>query len=117
MEWPLRRFTKAFDAFRRRTACDEWRARKIAHLAALHANTNLDDEKNDKGAISQKLERSYDNIIARIWNGTINDPDEDGVDEAEWESDFMRAGRKHTATQLQPPLMPGEAQIGALPGR
>lgn len=38
MEWPYRRFIRAFDAFQRRLACDYLRARKIAHVAALYAN-------------------------------------------------------------------------------
>lgn len=125
MEWPWRRFLKAFDSFQRRTLCDEWKTRKTAHLAALFSNTNLDDERNDRPAIMQKLEEAYDDIVARIWNGADAEAsEEEAANEAAWDSPFMRAGR----TQLQmvnasaanvprpvPPRLPGEAAIGALP--
>jgi hypothetical protein len=115
MEWPYRRFLKAFDAFQRRTICDEWKLRKATHLAALYSNTNLDDEKNDRPSIVAKLEQAYDEIIARIWNGGDSDEQEvDQADDSAWQSDFMRAGRRALNT-IGPPIMPGEDAIGGLP--
>jgi hypothetical protein len=112
MEWPYRRFLKAYDAFQRRTLCDEWRGRKHAHIAALHANTNMDDPENDRQAQIERLEHSYDSLIARIWNG----PDAGGTvkEDAAWDSPLMRAGRRALSV-VQPPMMPGQAQIEGLP--
>lgn len=123
MEWPFRRFVKAFDAYQRRILCDEWKHRKAVHLAAMYANTNLDLESNDRAAIVTKLEEQYDTIIAKIWNGGELSPVEEKEEKA-WQSPFMRAGRSQiemvqdaAARVVGPKSMklPGEAEIGALP--
>ena len=114
MEWPWRRFLKAFDAYQRRSLCEEWRQRKVAHITALFSNTNLDDERNDRQAIVDRLEHSYDELIAHIWNGAEGITEEKAAEEEQWSSPFMRAGRKALAS-VQPPVLPGENTIGALP--
>lgn len=134
MEWPYRRFLKAFDSFQRRLLMDEWRARKCAHLAALYSNTNLDDERNDRASIVERLEQTYEDVIAKIWNGGPTE-EEKQVEEQAWTSPFMRAGKtamarldetakqvgmvKKSAVAIKPQrpfVMPGEAEIGFLPG-
>lgn len=112
MEWPFRRFIKAFDSYQRRTLCDEWRQRKTAHIAALYANTNLDSEENDRGSVIDKLEKSYDKLIATLWSGEVDE--ETKAEEDAWESPFMRAGR-NALQSVQPPSLPGERRIAALP--
>lgn len=113
MEWPYRRFLKAFDAFQRRTLCDEWRTRKICHISALHANSNWDDEKNDRNGAIAKLERVYDRVIARIWGGPGMVDAEEQQEEAVWNSPLMRAGRR-AVQAVQPPSLPGQSQIASL---
>lgn len=115
MDWPYRRFLKAYDAFQRRRICDEMRDRKIAHIMALNANSNFVDD--DKSGFSRQttlddLERTYDELIARIWNGDKDESHE--AEENAWKSPLMRAG--HRAVQaIQMPSLPGESQVAALP--
>jgi hypothetical protein len=108
MEWPYRRFIKAFDAFQRRLICDELRARRVAHIAALHANTNLDDKENDRPKIVGEVERAYEQLIADAWNGTTETQriEESGA----LDTGFMRASQRAAI-----PVLPGEKVIGALP--
>lgn len=108
MEWPFRRFQKAYDSYQRGLICDELRERKNMHLAAVHANTNLDDEKADRASVVERVSRFYDDLSARIWNGDAGE--EDAETEAAWESDFMQRGRAAVSFSL-----PGETVIGALP--
>lgn len=110
MEWPYRRFIKAFDAFQRRISCEELRARRNVHVAALYGNANLDSVDNDRPKIIRETEIAYERIIADIWNGTDSKQE---TDEA-FESDFMRAGRK-SAAPVGPPILPGEEVLAALP--
>jgi hypothetical protein len=114
MEWPYRRFFKAFDAFQRRVLCDEWRTRKTTHIAAMFANTNFDDEKNDRPTKITQLEEQYNQIITRIWNGSSEDEMSEAEQEA-WESPFMKAGRKAIQSGVESFAMPGESALEALP--
>ena len=114
MEWPYRRFLRAFDAFQRRVLCEEWRSRKSTHIAALYANTNLDDERNDRASAVSRLEDEYERIIVQIWNGESAD----GMSEEEreaWNSPFMQAGRRVIQNALQPMVMPGQEALESLP--
>lgn len=107
MEWPYRRFIKAFDAFQRRLACEELRQRRVMHLSALYANTNLDGEDSKRPEIMISVENAYEELIAAAWNGTSIDD----VSNAEFDSDFIKAGRRNMEVQLQPPMLPGEEVI------
>jgi hypothetical protein len=111
MEWPYRRFIKAFDAFQRRLACDYLRTRKIAHVAALYANSNWDAEDNPRIKAIAELEHTYEELITEAWNGSSS-----GVArEEEPEPAFMQAGRRAVAAMTQRPAMPGEKALQALP--
>ncbi len=114
MRWPYRRFLKAYDAFQRRRLCEEWRQRKLAHLAGLHANTNLDQKNVDRAQIMRDVEAGYDELIARIWNDDV------GTDSEEIDPDtddpYLRAQMRQQAIASQRFSMPGESQIAALPG-
>jgi hypothetical protein len=114
MEWPFRRFVKMFDAYQRRTICDRWEARRAAHIAALWANTDLNDEKNDRPGIIDRLEHSYDALTARIWNG--EDSETDQAEEESWNDDFIRRGSHASrAVKIRTPSLPGEEVIASLP--
>lgn len=108
MEWPYRRFIKAFDAFQRQLVCDELRARRIAHIAALHANSNLDGEDSPRAKIVGEIELAYEQLIADAWNGTTEAQriEESGV----LETGFMKASKRAAI-----PVLPGEKVIGSLP--
>lgn len=114
MEWPYRRFLKAYAAFQRRTTCEQWRDRKHQHVSAMYANTNWDDEKNNRSQAIEKIEKSYDKIIARMWSGEDFVDKEEEAEQEVWESPLMRAGRK-AVNAIRPPSMPGQAAIEALP--
>lgn len=113
-EWPYRRFIKAFGSFQRRLICDELRQRRIAHIAALHANTNYDGTDANRGKAISEIELAYEQLIADAWNGTSAKDREKASGQA-FDSPFMRAGLR-AAGSLEPPMLPGEAQIAALPG-
>jgi hypothetical protein len=110
MEWPYRRFIKAFDAFQRRLVCDELRDRRVAHIGALYANTNLDGTESPRAQIVSDVENAYEELIAHTWNGTIaSSQEEEAVGEGEFYSDFMNAGRRAMAAQdAGVPMLPGE---------
>lgn len=82
------------------------------HICALVSNTNLDDVKGTRSQITEELERNYDTLIARIWNGG-NSPADEATEEI-WQGDFMKAGRRALGT-IAPPSLPGQEQIEALP--
>jgi basic membrane lipoprotein Med (substrate-binding protein (PBP1-ABC) superfamily) len=110
MEWPYRRFIKAFGAFQRRIVIDELRARRVAHIGALYANTNLDGQESPRAQIVSDVENAYEELIANTWNGTIPGVDEESVEtggEGTFHSDFMNAGRR--AMAVQDVELPGEA--------
>lgn len=109
MEWPYRRFVKAWEAFQRRLLCEEWRQRKIGHISACWSNTNLDDPKNDRTKVIKDLEQNYDDLIAAIWNG----PEEE--EEVAFDDPFFAAGKRNAAIATQALTLPGEEVISALP--
>lgn len=111
MEWPYRRFIKAFDAFQRRSVCEDFRGRRTAHIAALYANTNYDSGENDRGAVIQSVELAYEQLIADAWNGTTAKERE----AASVDTPFMRAAQRAIGA-IAPPILPGEEAFGALPG-
>lgn len=102
MEWPYRRFIKAFDSFQRRQFCDELRQRRIAHIAALYANTNLDGEDAQRGQVVLNVEEAYEELITNAWNGST--PEKRLEESGELNTAFMRASRRRV-TQV---MLPGE---------
>lgn len=112
MEWPYRRFIKAFDAFQRRLACEYLRARKTAHICALYANTNYDGgEDNPRLQAIMDLEHTYEELITEAWNGSSSATAREEAPEPA----FIQAGRRAMAAMTQQPIMPGEQALAALP--
>jgi len=104
MNWPFRRFLKAYEAHQRRTACDEVKQMKLAHISGLHANTNLDGENIDRAEIMQKVAEAYDEVITKIWNGykeKEDDPDDP----------FFKATKRNQEIINQGISLPGEDQF------
>jgi hypothetical protein len=94
MDWPYRRFIKAFEGWQRRLAGEAVDRRHEMHIAAIHANTNWDMEDNDRADHLEKLEEYY---IA-LKNALTRDPaevaaEEQKVRDMEMNDPFLRAGR------------------------
>lgn len=107
MEWPYRRFIRAFTAMQRRSVCDELRHRRMIHIGGLHANSNLDGEDNPRAKIIEEIETAYDQLIADAWNGTTEAQriEQSGV----LNTGFMRAGQRAVARLTNStPILPGE---------
>ena len=112
LEWPYRRFLKAFDAWQRRRAVDDCERRKQAHIAALHSNQTWDDKENNRPQAIENLEEHYEQVKDMIWSSS----DEVKEEIVETDNAFMRAGKRALA-RIVPPEMPGESSVGRLVSR
>lgn len=114
LEWPYRRFLAAMEAWRRRELVSEWNQRKLAHIAAMHANQTWDDPDNKKEDRLRELEIGYERVKAELM---MSAADRQQI-EQEADTEFMRAGRRamQRAMQSSDPTMPGSESIRKLPG-
>ena len=109
---PVRRLLAGHDACQRRRMGEEWRQRKISHLAGLSANSTPDVKDVDRADIMQTTESAYDALIARIWNN--EGPEQQDMD-PDTDDPFERAALRSQAIINQRVNLPGEAQLAALP--
>lgn len=102
---------KAFEAWQRRRAAERIERQEDAHIAALYANTNMDDPENNRQQRVGELQEYYNELRKAVLGSSDVDVEPETDDQAEA---FMRAGRRNLAIAVGPKL-PGEDQIRALP--
>jgi hypothetical protein len=111
LEWPYRRFRKAFSAWSRRVALAEWSERQRLHIAALYSNGNLDPEKLPY--VIEQTEQWYEE---RKDDALMTDEDR-AAHQAMMDTDFMRASKRSVERAIQRAQfqMPGSDAIARLP--
>lgn len=114
LEWPYRRFIKAFNASQRRKAVDEIENRKNLHISALHANSNLDDGKGTRKEYIESLEKYYENLKNIVWEPDRVQKENEEMQRLEENDDFLRAGKRNLQKILNP-KMPGQSTLESLP--
>lgn len=100
----------AYSAWQRRKLIEEWEHKKVLHITAMYANTNMDMEENNRPEKIKLTEESYDYVIETI-RGNITP--EKQREMTEQEHDFMDAAKRGQAL-IAPPAMPGEETISRM---
>jgi hypothetical protein len=100
---------RAFDAWQRRCAAERIERQEDLHIAACHANTNLDDEKNNREQRVRQLQDYYKALRRHVLGYAVDVEEE--VPDPQRDA-FMRAGRRNMVTVG----LPGEDAIQRLPG-
>jgi len=98
LEWPYRRFQKAFDNWQKRNQVEEIENRKNLHVSALYANTNYDDEKNNREDHIKNLDEFYELLKDMVWKGPKEvEKEEKELAELEASDPFLAAGKRNRA--------------------
>lgn len=107
LEWPYRRFIKAFSAWQRRNAVDEIEKRKNLHVSSLYANSNWDDERNNREEQIENLERYYETLKDIVWNPNQVQDENREMQEMESADPFLAAGKRNLR-KIVPPSYPNQ---------
>jgi hypothetical protein len=100
LEWPYRRFVKAFEAWQRRRAIERIERQEDLHIAAMYSNTNMDNPDNHRDQRVRSLQDFYKELRTSIINGGTNEPEAPD----EFAQAFMRAGRRNLAIITPEPI-------------
>ena len=121
LEWPRRRFLKAFEAWTRREMVKEWNQRKLDHIAAIYGNPYIESDKI--ASAIQSVEESYESMKREL----MTPPEVLAQIDAEiMDAPFMQASRRNQARAVEhspnaDPVviprvsMPGEESFRRLP--
>jgi hypothetical protein len=112
LEWPYRRFMKAFEAWQKRNAVDEVENRKNLHVQALQTITEWKEE-GDQGKAIEEVENYYEMLKNFIWNPEIVDQENKEMQELEEQDSFLAAGKRNVR-RIVPPKMPNQDDIEGL---
>ena len=80
-------------------------------IAGLHGNGMIENVVE----VIDNYEQTFDRLIKEAWAGGAEVVAQE--EETEWESKFMRSGRRLTKQGMRVIQLPGERVIGALPSR
>lgn len=111
LEWPYRRFMRAFDAWQRRRSAERIERQEDAHVAALYANTNMDNPDNNRDQIVRQIQSFYNSLRRQVLGDSQAEVEAPPDPQAEA---FFRSSRRNQA-MFESPELPGEAAIRRLP--
>lgn len=102
LQWPARRFFRAFEAWQRRRAAERIERQEDLHVAAMYANTNLDEPDNKRDERVRDVQHFYRSLRREILEGgeLVEEPPDPQAEA------FMRAARRGQA--IVAPIMPTE---------
>jgi hypothetical protein len=105
LEWPARRFTKAYEIWTRRKLVDEIDQKRNDHISALYSNSNYDDDKGTRNKYIDSLNDYYEKLKNVAWR----DPKETEIEEKELKEiedndPFLKAGRRALAKVTPPKI-------------
>lgn len=105
LEWPYRRFVKAYEYWQQRRFCDKIDEKCQLYIAAITANTNWDDEKNDRSQHIKDIEEYYD-LIKRevIRDQRVAKQEQERKQELEANDPFLQAGKRNLAKVVPPTI-------------
>jgi hypothetical protein len=110
LEWPYRRFLKAFSAWQRRKAVDDIDNRKNLHVQAFWSITEW-KEQGDQNKAIESVEQYYETLKNIVWNDSPERRKEQReAKKMEEDNPFLRAGKRNL-TKFIPPKMPGQETI------
>lgn len=89
MSWPPSRFNAIYKALIQRQAVESIEFQRVQMISALFANTNWDDEKNDRVSRITELNENFDNAIELIYY-----PEGRKEDEIDWDNPFYAAAKR-----------------------
>lgn len=109
LEWPYRRFIKAFGAWQRRNAVDELENRKNLHVQALHGIVEWKESGDQREAI-EDVERYYELLKDVVWDPEKMERENREMQSLEDADPFLKAGKK-SLKKIVEPYMPNQKSI------
>lgn len=109
LEWPYRRFIKAFSAWQRRNAVDEVEKRKNMHVQALQGIVEWKEEGDQFKAI-EDAERYYELLKDHVWDPEKAKKENREMQELENSDPFLKAGKRNIRKIIDP-YMPNQNSI------
>jgi hypothetical protein len=109
LEWPYRRFIKAFSAWQRRNAVDEIEHRKNLHVQAMWQIVEWKEQGDQQKAI-EDIEKYYELLKDHIWNPNKAIEENQEMQELEETDNFLKAGKRNLKKVLEP-YMPNQEKI------
>lgn len=109
LEWPYRRFIKAFSAWQRRNAVDEIEKRKNLHITAYNSITDWKEEGDQAKAI-ENVDKYYELLKDYVWDPNKMEKENKEMQILENADPFLKAGKKNVQ-KILPLSMPGQKEI------
>lgn len=109
LEWPYRRFIKAFSAFQRRKSVDEVENRKNLHVQALWTIVEWKEDGDQQKAI-EDVEKYYELLKDYVWNPKIVEQENKEMQALEEADPFLRASKRNLKKIVEP-YMPNQEKI------
>lgn len=109
LEWPYRRYVKAFSSWQRRKVIEEIENRKLVHLGALHGVIEW-KEPDDQIKAIESAEEYYERMKDIVWDPHISKKENEEMQELEASDPFIKAGRK-SIRKVLPPEFPNQSSI------
>lgn len=109
LEWPYRRFIKAFSAWQRRKTVDEIENRKNLHVQAMWQIVEWKEIGDQQKAI-EDIEKYYELLKDHIWNPNKYEEENQEMRELEESDSFLKAGKRNLQMVL-PPKFPNQESI------
>lgn len=109
LEWPYRRFIKAFGAWQKRNAVDEIENKKNLHIQALYTIIEWKEPGDQKDAI-ENVEKYYELLKDIIWDPKKVERENQEMREIEDTDPFLKAGKRNLK-KLIGPYQPNQEKI------
>jgi hypothetical protein len=109
LEWPYRRFIKAFGAWQRRNAVDEIEKKKNMHVQAMWGIIEWKESSDQKEAI-EDIEKYYELLKDIVWDPAKMDRENKEMQEIEEADPFLKAGKRNVKKVVEP-YLPNQESI------
>lgn len=109
LEWPYRRYVKAFSSWQRRKVIEEIENRKIVHIGALFSIIEWKQASDQEDAIAN-AENYYEMMKNIVWNPKLNQEENEEMQKIEESDSFLKAGKRNRQ-KLSPASFVGQEEI------
>lgn len=111
LEWPYRRFIKAFSSWQKRRAIDEIENRKNIHVGALLGIIEWKEAGDQEKAI-ENVEQYYEKLKDIVWEPDKHIRENQEMRELEESDPFLRAGKRNIQKVIPvQAALPGQESI------